>query len=77
MRENNILHGLVVIGLKVGRFRLDVRNKFLIWEAVRPWHSCPEKLWVPHAWSVQGQVAWGPGQSELLGAALPMVGGWN
>jgi len=36
---------------------------------VRPWHSCPEKLWVPHPWSVEGQIGWGPGQPELLGGS--------
>jgi len=39
-------------GLKVkeGRLRLDVRRKFFIQRVVRHWHSCPEKLWVPHPW---------------------------
>ena len=45
--------------------------------AVRPWHSCPEKLWCPIPAGTQGQVGWGPGQPELGGAALPMAGGWG
>ena len=36
---------------KEGRFMLDVRQKFFTQKAVRPWHSCPEKLRVPHATS--------------------------
>ena len=36
--------------LKVGRFRLDVRNKFFIQKVVRHWYCYPEKLWVPHPW---------------------------
>jgi len=36
--------------LKEGRFTLDVRQKSFTQKAVRPWHSCPEKLWVPHLW---------------------------
>ena len=36
--------------LKQRRFRLEVRNKFFTQRAVRPWHCCPEKLWVPHPW---------------------------
>jgi len=46
---------------------------------VRPWHSCPEKLWVPHPWRYSG-----PGWlDEALGslmwwaAALPMAEGWG
>ena len=36
--------------------------KFFSEGVVRPWHCCPERLWVPHPW-----VGWGPGQPELLG----------
>ena len=36
--------------LKEGRFGLDVRRKFFIQRVERPWHCCPEKLWVPHPW---------------------------
>ena len=39
-----------VFKLKAGRFNLDVRNTFFTQRAVRPWHSCPEKLWVPQPW---------------------------
>ena len=37
--------------LREERFRSDVRKKFFTQKAVRPWHSCPEKLRVPHATS--------------------------
>jgi len=46
---------------------------------VRHWHSCPEKLWCPIPGGTQGQVGWGPGQPELVGAALPTArveAGW-
>ena len=33
--------------LKEGRFRLDVRKKFMTQKAVRPWHSCPESCGAP------------------------------
>ena len=33
-----------------GRFRSDVRRKFCLQSVVRRWHSCPEKLRVPHPW---------------------------
>ena len=33
--------------------------------------GCPEKLWCPIPGGAQGQVGWGPGQPELVGAALP------
>jgi len=61
---------------KEGRFRLDIGGNS---EAVRCWHSCPEKLWCPTPGVAQGQVGWGPGQPELVGAALPTAGlgaGW-
>jgi len=29
---------------------LDVSRKFFTRMVVRPWHSCPEKLWVPYPW---------------------------
>ena len=38
---------------KRGRFRLDVRRKLFTQRAVRPWHSCPEKLWVPHCGAIE------------------------
>jgi len=42
---------------------------FLTQRAVRPWHSCSEKLWCPISGAVQGQVGWGPGQAELVGGS--------
>jgi len=45
--------------------------KFLTQRAVRPWHSCPEKLWCPIPGGTQGQVGLAPGQPELEGAARP------
>jgi len=48
-----------------------------IQRAVRPWHSCPEKLWCTHPGGAQGQVEWGPGQLSWWGAAQPMAGDWN
>ena len=52
--------------LKKGRFRLDIKEKFFTQRAVRPWHSCPEKLWCPIPGGTQGQVEWGPGQPEMV-----------
>jgi len=53
----DFLHDLIVIGQrgmalnkKEGRFKLDVRRKLFTERAVRLWHSCPDKLWVPHLW---------------------------
>ena len=37
-----------VFKLKEGRFRLHFRRKLFTQRMVRPWHSCPERLWVPH-----------------------------
>lgn len=34
--------------LKEGRFRLDIKKKFLAMNKVRPWHRLPEKLQMPH-----------------------------
>ena len=53
--------------LKEKRFRLDVRRKFFTQRAVRPWHSCLEKLWVPHPWSHSRPGWMGPWAAELLG----------
>jgi len=39
-----------VFKLKEARFRLDIRKKFFTQRVVRPWHSCPEKLRMPHPW---------------------------
>ena len=49
-----------------GRFRLDIRRTQ---RAVRPWHSCPEKLWCPIPGGAQGQVGWSSGQPELVGGS--------
>ena len=35
-------------------------KKFFTQRAVRPWHSCPEKLWVPHPWRCSGPGGMGP-----------------
>jgi len=50
--------------LKEGRFRLYVKNNFFTQRALRPWHSCPEKLWCPIPGDIQSQVGWGSGQPE-------------
>jgi len=50
----------------------DLRRKFFTQRAARQWHSCPEKLWCPIPEGAQSQVGWGPGQPELVVAALPM-----
>jgi len=36
---------------------------------VRPWHSCPEKLWCPIPGGTQGQVGCGPGQPDPVGGS--------
>jgi len=36
--------------LKEVRFSSAVRRRFFTQRALRHWHSCPEKLWVPHPW---------------------------
>ena len=50
-----------------------MKLQFFTQRAVRPWHSCPEKLWCPIPAGTKGQVEWGP---ELVEAALPAVWGW-
>jgi len=50
-----------------------LRQKFLTQRVVRHWHSCPEKLWCPIPGGAQGQVGWGPGWPELVGAALTIA----
>ena len=42
--------GMTLSFLKAGTSRLDFRQKFFAQRVVRPWHSCPEKLWMPHSW---------------------------
>ena len=39
----------MVLKLKEGRFRLDVRGKFFTVRVVRCW-NCPERLWMPYPW---------------------------
>ena len=63
--------------LKEGRFRLDVRRKYLTQRGVRCWHGCPEKLCCPIPAGTQGQVGWGPGQSELVGGSPAQGRGWG
>ena len=77
-KGSNFLHGPIVIGLKEGRFRLDVRKKFFIQRAVRPWHCCPE-LWVPHPWRypkpwVGLWAAWAGGGQPAHGRWLEIDG---
>ena len=55
--------------LGAGGFRMAVRKKLVTHTAVRPWHSCPEKLWCPIPGDAQGQAGWGPGQPELVGGS--------
>ena len=62
--------------LKEEKFRLDVKKKFFTWRVVRPWRSCPEKLWCPIPGGVQGQVGYSPGQPELVGGSLAQGRGW-
>ena len=33
---------------------------------VRPWHSCPQKLWCPIPGGAPGQAGCGPGQPQLV-----------
>ena len=52
------------------------------WVHSSPWGTwdgdfCPEKLRVPHSWRHSRSGSVSPGQPELVGAALPMAGGWN
>ena len=59
--------------LKEGRFVFDVWRKFFTQRVVRHWHSCPEKLWVPHPWQCLRPGWMGPGQPELVGGNEPMA----
>jgi len=36
--------------LEEGRFRLDIRKKFLTLRVVRHRTDCPERLWMPPPW---------------------------
>ena len=46
--------------LKEGRFRLDVTGKLFTQRLVRCWHSCPERLWMPHPWRCSRPSWMGP-----------------
>jgi len=69
------LHSLLIkdrgkkFKVKNAKLRIDVRRKSFTQRALRYWHSCPEKLWCPIPGGTQGQVGWGPGQSELVGGS--------
>ena len=70
-------------GLKEGRLRLDVREKFFMVRVVRCWNSCPERLWMPRP-SVEVLKARLDGALGSLGwseigrlVALCVVGGWS
>ena len=74
-------YNLIVIGeggngfkLKEGRFRLVVRQKFF---TQRRWHSCPEKLWVPHSWRLSRPGWMGPWAAELVGGTPARSRGWD
>jgi len=64
--------------IKEGRFRLDVKRDFTQ-GVVRHWHSCPEKLWVPHPWSCSRPGWMGPWAAWAAGWHCPWQGvgtGW-
>ena len=52
-----------------GRFMSDVRKKFFTQREVKPWHSCPVKLWCPIPGGAQGWVGWDTVQPELVGGS--------
>ena len=61
--------------LKEGRFRSDVRKKFFTQKVVRPWHCCPEGVWMPHPWRCSRPGWMSAGQPELVWGNQPMAGG--
>ena len=68
--------------LKEGRFRMDVRGKFFTMRVVRCWHSCPERLWMPHPWRCSGpgwMGPWAAWSSIRYGGWWPCMrqGGWS
>ena len=79
--ETDFLLSLIVIrqeGMtKLKERKLGVRRKFITQRVVRPWHSCPEKLWCPIPGGTQGQFGWGPGQLSWWGTVLPIAENWN
>jgi len=60
--------------LKQERSRLDVKRKFFIQRVVKPWHRCPEKLWMSHSWRHLRPGCIG---SLSCWVALPMAGAWK
>jgi len=44
-----------------------MKKKLFTMEAVRPWHSCPEKLWVPHPWRHSRPGWMGPWAARAAG----------
>ena len=64
--------------LKERKFRLDVRGKLITETMVRHWHSCPERLWMPHSWKcstpgwMEPWAIWSGGWEPCLWQA-----GWN
>ena len=61
--------------LKEERFRLDIRRNLFIQSAARHWHSCPEKLWMPHL--CKAKLVGALGSLIWWVAALPTTGVWN
>ena len=58
-----------------GKFRLDVWKKFFTQRVVKFWHSCPEKLWMPHALKAfKTRLDGALGSLSWWAAALPMAG---
>ena len=44
---------------------------------MRPWHSCPEKLWCPIPGALKARLDGALGSLIWWMAALPMAGGWH
>ena len=78
----DFLHGLIVIGqgemvkLIQGKFRLHVRKKFFTQRVTRYWHSCPEKLRMPHPCRHSSPGWMGPWAADLVGGS-PAHNSWN
>jgi len=52
---------------------LDIRRIFFPQTVVRHWHSCPEKLWVPHPWR-HSRPGWMRPWAAELGGGSPARG---